>query len=41
MARLELQWDTVCARMMASDKLAGLSMEQRQAFERSCLAKGG
>ncbi|EPS7037159.1 hypothetical protein ACVG95_004747 [Pseudomonas aeruginosa] len=40
-ARLELQWDTVCARMMASDKLAGLSMEQRQAFERSCLAKGG
>ncbi|KSD71330.1 hypothetical protein [Pseudomonas paraeruginosa] len=40
-ARLELQWDVVCARLMASDKLAGLSMEQRQAFEHSCLAKGG
>lgn len=39
-ARLELQWEIVCARMMASDKVAGLSVEQRQAFERSCLARG-
>ncbi|UBM27264.1 hypothetical protein K8374_10055 [Pseudomonas sp. p1(2021b)] len=39
MIKLELQWETVCARMMASDKVAGLSVEQRQTFERSCLAK--
>lgn len=37
--RLELQWEVVCARMMASEKLAGLSVEQQQTFERSCLAK--
>lgn len=38
--RLELKWEIICARMMASNKVAGLSGEQQQAFERSCLARG-